>query len=198
MNLSADLPGVSMRRVPTRWFGLVVLFLWCLPLAAQVNLLTALHFPTGNGPRNVVAADLNGDGKPDLVSCNTDDGTVSVLLGNGDGTFQRPVAYSVGQVSALAIGDFNGDGKPDLAVANQGAGGTSKQISILLGNGDGTFQAAVNYPANNHTVGLVVGDFNGDGKLDIAARQPIFLVRIIPEKWTSCWAMAMELFKRQS
>jgi len=160
-----------VRRFSTNCFWPILLasFLLVSPLAAQVNLQTALHFPTGNGPRNVVAADLHGDGKPDLVSCNTGDGTVSVSLGNGDGTFQRPVAYSVGQVNAVVIGDFNGDGKPDLAVANLGAAGASKQISILLGNGDGTFQAAVNYPANNYTVALVVGDFNGDGKLDIAA-----------------------------
>jgi hypothetical protein len=140
------------------------------PLAAQVNLLTALHFPTGNGPNSVVAADLNGDGKPDLVSCNNGDGTVSVLLGNGDGTFQAAVAYSVGKFpGSVAVGDFNGDGKPDLAIANSGEADTSKQVSVLLGNGDGTFQAAVNYPTNNYSVALVTGDFNGDGKLDIAA-----------------------------
>jgi hypothetical protein len=151
------------------WFQSLSVLLLSLPLAAQVSFLTALHFPTGNGPRSVVAADVNGDGKPDLVSCNIGDGTISVLLGNGDGTFQPPVAYSAGEVNAVAVGDFNGDGKPDIAVANGGGAGTPKQISILLGNGDGTFQPAVNYPANNYTVNLVAGDFNGDGKLDIAA-----------------------------
>ena len=62
------------------------------------------------------------------------------------------------------MGDFNGDGKPDLAVANSG----SNNVSVLLGNGDGTFQAAVNYAAGNAPNSVAVGDFNGDGKADLA------------------------------
>jgi Bacterial Ig-like domain (group 3)/FG-GAP-like repeat len=147
-------------------FALLIFFQLSLPLAGQVNFLTALHFPLGGGPRTVVAVDVNGDGKPDLVSCNTLDNTVSVSLGNGDGTFQAPVPYSVGtQPNYVAVGDFNGDGKPDLAVATPNA----KQVAVLLGNGDGTFRAVVNYPTSDYTVFLAIGDFNGDGKLDIAA-----------------------------
>jgi hypothetical protein len=160
---------MSRLRSGAVWICLLPFVLLGLPLAAQVNLLTALHFPTGNGPISVVAADLNGDGKPDLVSCNNGDGTISVLIGNGDGTFQAPVAYSVGKYpGSVAAADFNGDGKLDLAVTDSGAADTSKQISILLGNGDGTFQAEVNYPTSDTSIDVVTGDFNGDGKVDVA------------------------------
>ncbi len=148
--------------------GLAVLifFLLTLPLAAQLNFLAAPNFPLGGGTRNVAAVDVNGDGKPDLVACNITDGTVSISLGNGDGTFQAPRPYAVGnQPEYAAVGDFNGDGKPDLAVANANA----KQVTVLLGNGDGSFRTPVNYPTSNDTTFLVLGDFNGDGKLDIAA-----------------------------
>jgi hypothetical protein len=89
-------------------------------------------------------------------------GSVSILLGNGDGTFQTALNYPAGTVCfSVAVGDFNGDGKPDLAVANS-------SVSVLLGNGDGTFQAAVNYLAGPYSTSVAVGDFNGDGKLDLA------------------------------
>jgi hypothetical protein len=161
-----------MRRFPVSGLAaksalaFLIFVLLSLPLSAQVNFLTALHFPLGNGPRSVVAVDVNGDGKPDLVACNTLDNTVSVSLGNGDGTFQAPVAYNLGnEPYFVAVGDFNGDGKPDLAVATP----NTKQVAVLLGNGDGTFRAAVNYPTSDYTLSVSIGDFNGDGKLDIAA-----------------------------
>jgi hypothetical protein len=76
----------------------------------------------GPGPRSVAVADLNGDGKPDLVVANTIDSTVSVLLGNGHGSFQPQQMYAVGTYpDAVAVADLNGDGKPDLVVANKGS-----------------------------------------------------------------------------
>ncbi len=113
-------------------------------------------------------ADLNGDGVPDLaVSSDIYGAPVSVLLGNGDGTFQAPrtsaLANSDDYPEALASGDFNGDGKTDLA-AVYAAG----RIAVLLGNGDGTFRTPATsnvIPVNNY---VVAGDFNGDGKLDFA------------------------------
>jgi hypothetical protein len=91
--------------------------------------------------------------------------TVSVLLGNGNGTFQPQQTYvAEANPNAISLGDFNRDGNVDLAVADFG----SESISILLGNGDGTFgephNFAVGYLPNN----AAVGDFNGDGKLDLA------------------------------
>jgi hypothetical protein len=166
---------VNLGAVPTmlsvslqRRLLLCLISLLALPaaLTAQVNLLSTPFAPVGNAPRNVAVADLDGDGKADLVAVNSIDNTISVLLSNGDGTFRPAVTYAVGaQPNDVAIADFNGDGKPDLAVTSLNA----KQVSVLLGNGDGTFQAAVNYPTSDMTLDLVVADFNGDGKLDIAA-----------------------------
>ena len=119
-----------------------------------------------NGSRSqaVAAADLNGDGKLDLVIGNLDSATVSIFLGNGDGTFTPRTDFATALFpNAVVIGDFNGDGKPDLATAN-GSG----TVSILLGNGDGSFQPHVDYPAGPGSFSLAVGDFNSDGKLDLA------------------------------
>jgi hypothetical protein len=121
-------------------------------------------------PGGVAVADFNGDGKPDLVAVNGNNG-VDVLLGNGDGTFQAKKTYSTGNDTAptfVVVGDFNGDGKQDLVVAD--SFGT---ISVLLGNGDGTFQAEKTYPVG--TSFIAVGDFNGDGKLDLAVPGGVLL-----------------------
>jgi Bacterial Ig-like domain (group 3)/FG-GAP-like repeat/FG-GAP repeat len=142
----------------------------------------------------VVVADVNGDGKPDLVvlnecnlapapfysDCST--GAVAVFLGNGDGTFQAPVIYSSGANGgiSLAVGDVNGDGKPDLLVMNEclnveqcSDGGA---LAVMLGNGDGTFQAPVVTPVPpNSYYGIALADFNGDGKLDVATSLGVLL-----------------------
>ena len=129
-----------------------------------------VSYDVGNAPGPLIAADFNGDGKLDLVIGNYFDNNISVLLGNGDGTFESQVTFPTpgGPVSIVA-GDFNQDGKLDLAVGNGAVnvpGGTGG-VSILLGNGDGTFQSAVNYNTSYQPAVLVLGDFNSDGKLDI-------------------------------
>jgi hypothetical protein len=129
----------------------------------------------GFGTNSIAIADVNGDGKPDIVLTNSYfSNTVGVLLGNGDGTFQPVVTYSSGGggPSSVAIADVNGDGKPDILVANGSScyGCTDTGlVGVLLGNGDGTFQPAVTYDAGGYGTGsLAIADLNGDGKLDVA------------------------------
>ena len=134
-------------------------------------------YGAGTHPVSVAVGDFNGDGKLDLAAANAGsypyytNGSVSVLLGDGNGTFQTATNFKAGTYpSSVAVGDFNGDGKLDLAVANQGTVRDSTNIasaSILVGNGDGTFQAAVNYGAGRYPSYLTVGDFNADGKPDL-------------------------------
>lgn len=111
----------------------------------------------------LVSGDFNRDGNMDLAMATQE--VVSVLLGNGDGTFRAPVNYPMASGPfSITTADFNGDGIPDLATANP----ASNNVSILLGHGDGTFAAPVSYGAGNTCEFLAAGDFNGDGKPDLA------------------------------
>ena len=115
----------------------------------------------------VVVTDLNSDGKLDIVAetaFSTNEG-VSVLLGNGDGSFQTRVDYLFGglaQPRSILAGDFNNDAKPDIVVIN-GSGAT-----VFLGNGDGTLKPPANYGSSNFATSVAVGDFDADGKIDLA------------------------------
>ena len=127
-------------------------------------------YSTGSGPVGMAAADLNGDGIADLVFADSGDNTVSVLLGRGNGAFGSPVTYPTGVgPSGLAMADLNGDGKLDLAVADYGYSGTlSGDVSVLLGNGNGTLQEPVFYDPGDAPVALEISDVNGDGIADLA------------------------------
>src|SRR5439155_22436125 len=106
-----------------------------------------------------------------LVVANDGSNNVAVLLGNGDGTFQAPRSFAVGSSPlSAAVADINGDGRLDLAVANYGnpSVGDLGNVVVLLGNGDGTFQPALPFTVGTNPESVVVGDFNRDGKLDLA------------------------------
>jgi hypothetical protein len=136
-----------------------------------------LFFPTASDPNGLVAADFNNDGKTDLIATNTTGSdTVSVLLGNGDGTFraEQQSAVGPGLGSALTSGDrqpavanLNGDKFPDVIVPNFRSG----DVSVLLGNGDGSFQPQRRFNAIPSPNVVVTGDFNEDGKTDAVVLQ---------------------------
>lgn len=129
---------------------------------------------TGLAPGAIVVGDFNGDGKPDLLfadgytfpaglSTAPQGASISVVIGNGDGTFQSPAIYSEGAApTSIAIGDFNGDGKTDIVV-----GLPANNFDIFLGNGDGTFQPVAHVPTPMPVKSIAVADLNGDGKLDV-------------------------------
>jgi len=124
--------------------------------------------PVNNKPQCVAVADFNGDGNADLAVADGAGFNISILLGNGDGTFRPSVDYAVGGDAAyVAVGDFNGDGRLDIAIG-LGPSSSATGLSILLGNGDGTFQRPANYSAPGPATAVVVGEFNGDGKTDVA------------------------------
>ncbi len=120
---------------------------------------------------SVAVGDVNNDGKPDVLVGNvsgpsySSDGTIGLLLGNGDGTFRQAVSNAIGGYFpySIALGDLNGDGKADLVLAT---GGTD--VRVLLGNGDGSFKAAVPFSSGGYGPrAVVVADLNADGKLDL-------------------------------
>ncbi|HEX7964474.1 MAG TPA: FG-GAP-like repeat-containing protein [Gammaproteobacteria bacterium] len=138
-------------------------------------------YATGAVPSDVKAADLDGDGHADVVEVDSADGTLGVRLGNGDGTLRARQVFSVGGTGThpqrLALADLDGDGKLDAVCANNGDG----TVSVLLGNGDGSFQTARQFAAGDNPVDLAVEDMDGDGKPDlIVANAVVNKVSILP------------------
>jgi hypothetical protein len=123
----------------------------------------------GNFPEAVKIGDFNGDGLQDLAVANAKDDTISILLGNGDGTFTEASGSPIPVGSFpffVAVADFDGNGTADIAASNQ----NGNTVTILLGNGDGTFTEAGGSPIAgfNNPAGIVAADFDGNGKVDLA------------------------------
>ena len=126
------------------------------------------YYLVGTRPVSTKAADLTGDGKKDLVVTNGVTSTISLLKGNGDGTFQTAIDLPSGVApNMLAIADLNGDGKPDIAATNNG----DATVGVYINNstpGNINFAAQVAYPVGLNPAGVVSGDFNHDGNIDLA------------------------------
>lgn len=137
--------------------------------AADSNSLNfeSMVIPVGKGPGAIAVADVNHDGKPDIIVANVDDGTVSVLLGDGKGHFRTAPGSPFpcnAKPNDIAVADMNGDGNPGLVIANH----QTPYITVLLGDGKGGFKPSPHSPfatkSYPHPHGVVVGDFIGDGK----------------------------------
>src|SRR6185369_1137560 len=141
-----------------------------LPGNSDDTFQAPVYKDVGTFPRSITLADFNNDGNLDIAAANRDSNNISMLFGNADRTFDN--AFTVANVLSaspefIVSGDFNGDGKADVATCNSGTPDLNK-VNVLMGNGNGSFQ-----PMNVYTVGMnptfmTIGDFNQDGKLDLA------------------------------
>jgi hypothetical protein len=134
---------------------------------------TATSFPVGEGPSDVVVADFNKDGKPDLATANQGTNNISILLGTGTGSFGTANNFNIGFTPiSLALGDFNSDGNLDIASVKRDSADVG-QVAILLGNGTGSFGTPTSFDTgeadgkSDFGRGVGAGDFNSDGKLDL-------------------------------
>lgn len=128
-------------------------------------LTSASAIAAGSAPSSVAAADFNRDGRIDVAVANRVSNNVTISLGNGNRTFQSPMAYGVGSAPAsLVTGDFNRDGALDVAVANEDAA----NVSVLLSDHVGGFQSAINTSCGANPTALTTADINRDGALDLA------------------------------
>jgi len=135
------------------------------PSSCSAPSFSPTNFQTGLSPTNIAVADFNNDTKPDLAVTNQVTNDVSVLLGNGDGSFASQLLTAVGSSPySIVAGKFNADNNFDLAVTNS----ASNNVSILLGNGNGTFSAATNFFVGSNPLSIASGDFNNDAKADLA------------------------------
>lgn len=161
----------AAKMCPTIWLGLGLLLGRAGLAQAGLDFAAISNGSlTGANPNVSASADLNGDGKADLVTANSYDNTVSVMLGKGNGTFRAKVDYSVGSSTyGIVVADLNGDGKPDLAATGNLWDGShlDNKVFVLIGNGNGTFRAYSSYSVQC-SYKVVATDLNGDGYADLA------------------------------
>jgi hypothetical protein len=160
-------PSRRARRYCTkwRWGGLSEALERRILLSSSVYFHSQKTYTTGSDPQSVAVADLNGDFKQDIVVANFAEDNISVLLGNGDGTFRPEETYNTGLgPNGIVLADVNGDGFPDVIVADRNA----NNVDVLLNNGSGAFDAGQTFAVGSAPRSIAVGDFNGDGKLDLA------------------------------
>ena len=128
----------------------------------------AVYNRAGMLPSEVVTADFNNDGNADLAFADWLSNQVVVLLGNGDGTFQKPLTFRAPSPTDLAFGDLNGDGNLDLVITESGGSGAG-DLAVYLGEGNGKFHLKATYVLGAFAGVVAVADFNGDGHLDVVA-----------------------------
>lgn len=151
--------------------ALLLALLFAFPYSAfsATPTFTTKDYPAGASPGKMVTSDFNRDGVTDIAVVNNGVNSISVLLGNSDGSFRPPITVATAATAGfagIATGDLNGDGIPDLV----GANGATHSVSVMLGNGDGTFKGHRDFPVPTTAtvMDVAVGDFNTDGKLDVA------------------------------
>ena len=159
-----SLARVFQMECARRWFSICI-SLWILLTASGISADAGTFYRVSGGPNKMLAADLNHDGMLDVIGAGA--GGLNVLLNKGDGTLLPAVTYPDNNGYFLATADFNNDGNLDVVTEDAATGGN---IDTLLGNGDGTFQAAKTLHSNCgiDPAGITTGDFNGDGKADLA------------------------------
>jgi hypothetical protein len=126
----------------------------------------AVYYRVGQLPFEVITGQFTHSGNLDLAFANYLDDQLCILLGNGDGTFQKQRCFRAPAPGALASGDFNEDGNLDLAVVESGGTGNGA-LAIFLGDGNGGFKLAKSYPVGVASIAVAAGDFDGDGHLDV-------------------------------
>jgi hypothetical protein len=172
-NLRSALASAQSQRQHRRWGSLRAAThrptLEVLEDRCLLSFSPAVSYPVDLYPQAVATGLFNADTRLDLVVANYTGNSVSVLLGNADGTFQSALTSATGGGPlSLAVGDFNDDGNLDLATANAG------DVSVLLGNGDGTFAPPSNTAIGSSPQSVAVGDFNADGKLDLGVTSNVY------------------------